>query len=100
MRPLTQQEIDDAPSWANYYSIQKDEPYFTGLAMDQRGLDFKPIPRKEFDITNHRFSDNDITHAFRSIGGVFINCDQGVTLSKSDIIALAKTVKLTAEDLK
>ena len=100
MRKLKQSEIDAAPGWANFYSIQKDKPYFTELAMDQRELDFKPIHRKEFDINEYEFDCESVSKfddgfiEFNAYG-----CEK-VAFSREDWIAGAKHFKLTAEDLR
>jgi len=75
MRPLTQTEIDNAPDWAINYVMSDDNrnirwqdevtfkwhdcefrQAFSGKPLN----DFKPIPRKEFDIVEYEFSDSDI----------------------------------------
>lgn len=101
MRKLTQQEIDQAPDWANFYSIQKEKPYFTEFKRDQIGLPHRPVPRKEFDISEHLESDS--THESRQ---PYIS-DEGCGTLKVDgnilkfhAIGIAKYFKLTAADLK
>jgi len=49
MRPLTQQEIDNAPEWANYFHIpHKQAPSYSEF----HHSGYEPIPRKEFDISD------------------------------------------------
>lgn len=102
MRDLTDQEIKDAPSWTTHYFINliSGEPHF----YDQNfALECQLIHRPEFDIGEHKWSDETI---------VIIGCDDShfelmctvqnevFGISKLDVIAMAKSVKLTAEDLK
>jgi len=63
------------------------------------------LGEKQFDITQHEWSDVDVS--FVSTNGYTINLDvndcgiaHGLYLNKNDIIAAARCLKLTAEDLK
>ncbi len=86
MRELTQQEIDQAPDWATHYSAlprtssarrsaylifeskSKYQIFYIGGGFsrvnDNLGrfntAELKPIPRKEFDIDEYKFSDDNI----------------------------------------
>lgn len=117
MRELTQQKIDQAPDWATMYFIKDgicwyNEIFFqweTGNKIkcgnNFNNAEFKPIPRPEFDVNEYEFSDGNIKVAFdNDIVFVDVNYDdfysQSCEFNKVDIIALAKLVKLTPEDLK
>jgi hypothetical protein len=60
----------------------------------------------EFDISNHEFSDSSVEVVICDDGelAMWVSNDgltsESCTLSKQDIIALAKAVKLTPDDLK
>jgi len=132
MRDLTQQEIDDAPArFDSYYEDGHGNLRLinTGILITQ-GIDVfescsvrllpkiagvnyftkdhysmmtcKPIPRKEFDISEYEFSDGDIMVITKASSSIEIrsNNTAGVHLSRQDSIAIAKHFKLTAEDLK
>lgn len=115
MRQLTQQEIDDAPSWATHYGICEDgdvllenSEFFIFTSKPNKKLgqlfgvdsDSKPIPRKEFDIKKHEFSEGGISVVSISDGLITlcVGHSEG-DFSRGDIIAMAKQVKLTASDL-
>lgn len=122
MRELTQQEIDQAPDWADNYfihivsgSIRWDcNEFYMWFDSDRRrewpidgecGDDGQPIPRKEFDITKFDFGDSDIWKVQITKHGndVIFFTEYGSKLStvnKEKTIALAKHFKLTVEDLK
>lgn len=104
MRKLTQQEIDQAPEWANFYSIQKDKPYFT----EERphGLYYEIFPRKEFDISDCKYlkfkhltiwSHPSLPSSMLTIGH---NRFDAICLDKNQAIEIAKLLGATAEDLK
>lgn len=118
MRELTKEELDLAPSWATHYVItgnnyvMYESEYhwctsedFSRCCNSKVSHDAKPINRKPFDISEYEFSDKDL-----SISGICakrlieikIN-DCGInsygTLNKQDIIAIAKALGVTGEDL-
>ena len=99
MRELTQQEINDAPDWANFYSIQKDKPYFTELAMDQRELDFKPVPRKEFDI-DISFTKSEIENLIGQLDGIEDCGPRGEGWTSDELLGLLTKLNNALEDLK
>jgi len=79
MRDLTQKEIDDAPEWANstFVNTRGLMVWFNNKTGKAEVIDWgveavtlrpghyafshnKPIPRKEFDIDSHDWSDESI----------------------------------------
>lgn len=99
MRKLTKHETENKPWWAKSYDIQAqhDTPIFY---ITERG-GAMPIPRKEFDISKHEFSDRLIDASMVIGDEVLIRAfNNGITMKKQDAIALAKHFKLTAEDLR
>jgi hypothetical protein len=64
MRELTQEEIDQAPDWADGYTIDDhgDIEWYMGDCFLVEHDDFffkaEPIPRKVFDISQYLESDN------------------------------------------
>ena len=119
MRDLTHQEIKSAPEWATHYFIA--ENYGIRWSNDSgyqwRGDEFhsishggatrllresKPIPRKAFDISEYVFDGCDVS--IDDLIGDFVEFkndhSSSFTLSKIDVIALAKHFKLTADELK
>jgi hypothetical protein len=118
MRPLTQQEIDDAPEWATHYTAEDEhvtfisEKYYQNYHVPLGRLLIKrpriglsgyeqPIPRKEFDIIEYLESDS--THeaqqpyiADEGRGDLNINGE----ISKFHAIGIGKHFKLTSDDLK
>lgn len=61
------------------------------------------MSEKEFDITQHEWSDNFINVCFSETNNDVIRFDNDmylVDIEKSDAIAIAKHFKLTAEDLE
>lgn len=96
MRELTQKEIDDAPDWAKYYTVNTNN----AVSYDpHKCAGYELI--KEFDISEYDFGE------FRFIG---LDENKDVELkgryryaasciNKQDAIALAKHFKLTASDL-
>ena len=120
MRELTKEEIKLAPSWATHYEIIGDvltfvsefhyEHYVDGVGQGVRahrhGIDEDSflIPRKSFDISEHEFNDIDIlrVNLFGDKVSIVMDADAVVSaeLSKKDIIAIAKALGVTGEDLK
>jgi hypothetical protein len=125
MRKLTKKEIENAPDWATHYlahpwsvnirytdgihfNTGKGKPKITVPDdLDDPMEHFKPIPRKEFDINGHNFSDDDI----KSVEVDGLDDDEYIHITfrgevielchdRDDIIAMAKAVKLTASDLQ
>lgn len=115
MRDLTPDEIKAAPDWATHYVTDdaclrwSDHSHFQwvgGHKMEHNNyfiIQPVPIPRKEFDISEHEFSEGGI-----SVISVDVDDDR-LTLcvghsegdfTKKDIAAMAKALKLTPEDLK
>lgn len=97
MRPLTQKEIDDAPSWAVSYEVLER----TAVDYHERHYGFTlPLPNsmlqiKEFDIESYKhwcdpIDDNDGPNGY-------CYYDQ---IKREKAIEIAKYFKLTAEDLK
>jgi hypothetical protein len=107
MRPLTQQEIDQAPEWATHYVINPQYviwqskhlswialecfiPCYSSIGMDDHA---QPIPRKEFDISD----------PFPFGASVYANGDGGTVLYADAIDVEAAvfkdeaTAKLVAE---
>jgi len=118
MRELTPEEIKNAPDWATHYLIRGTvfmwesedswSHYEAKRVMQNHGLATaaKPIPHKEFDISAYEFSDNDILSVELqesvSDSHVYFEFKREVDQlfhSRNDIIAMAKSVKLTASDL-
>jgi hypothetical protein len=101
MRPLTQQEIDNAPEWADLYSItNENEVIHLSSSHEIQFEDSKPIPRKEFDISEYKPDEFDLFTVDCS-GDVTVWLDgvQLQDLTPQDAIALAKHFKLTPSDL-
>lgn len=115
MRKLTQQEIDQAPEWAvEYYFDDKDLWYVNkkwrmakilGCVRNLKRhssvlIDAKPIPRKEFDISEYAPTDSD-TSLYVGPELIYIqNISRDMAeVRKKDSIALAKHFKLTPSDL-
>jgi len=119
---LTDEQIAEiAPSWATHYYYHLDYIAFVSDEVfckyrfnrfseaskmvcsisDLGGIEIK---RKQFDITEHEFSDiyNDTEKVDPSILDVkfWLADREDLTLNKKDAIALAKHFKLTEDDLK
>ena len=127
MRELTQEEIDNAPEWSSrYYS---DEVAGIGYLNTSKGEVLwansnitrpfsphaaifkasKPIPRKQFNISEHKFTDNenlelesqtDKILTFYSCNGENFIAGSYFDFYKHDVISMAKHFRLTMEDLK
>ncbi len=102
MRELTQQEIDQAPKRFTYYCVKSNGGIHWQTKKECSGS--QPIPRKQFDISEHEFSDDDESF---SVNGDFIvlkRCDNytnpSFDIHRPEAIALAKHFKLTADDLR
>ena len=110
MRDLTQQEIDNAPSWATHYVLNCDGVMFESLSKTQMmikgqltdlipfggvSVGAKPIPRKSFDIK-----------PFIHWLDPSYDCDAGGehcyfdAINKDKAIEIAKHFNLTADELK
>lgn len=113
MRKLTQQEIEWAPAWADGYTIDVhgDIEWYTGncYLVEHDNFFFKaePIPRKEFDISDHDFSDSDVIsviyQGYETEAYLYFELSRDTNElchSREDVIAMAKSMSLTAEDLK
>jgi len=122
MRELTQKEIDNAPSWATHYDAVGESIMFESKGSTQMMIKGElgnfipfgpvsehsiPIPHKEFDISEYEFSDCDIQsvmvdgcegHEYIHIS--FKEETIELTQSRFDVIAMAKALKLTADELK
>ena len=114
MRELTKEEINGAPRWSDRYIILADELYFVneshqsrfsdGFARHTRDLFFdyskcKKMPKYDIENYTPRWADS---FSIDSDGDILVsisNMDGEITLDRGDIIALAKTVRLTSEDL-
>ena len=105
MRDLTQQEIDDAPEWADGYAIDHDGnvEWYLGKCYLVEDANFfiepQPIPRKPFDISEYEFDDKfHLTSCHvDECGDVSIclaNSPADTYITKQDAIALAKHFKL------
>ena len=120
MRELTEEELKLAPEWATHYFIDElDAALYAGINKDGKyysvwwfglslSLDcivdidgYAAISKKPFDITKYEWSDSGI-ELCESKGGVLILHSPELTtnLVFDDAIAIAKTLGLTAEDLK
>lgn len=124
MRDLTQKEIDQAPDWAQRYfsegitalyinindgiiaHINAPEVTFAPWNELEYALEnSQPIPRKEFAISEYQFSDTDIKsveidgYADNEYLHFYLHDTNELTHSKSDVITMAKALKLTASDL-
>lgn len=119
MRDLTAEELALAPEWATHYIVDSGDDsiiYENAFLCWWRGLDNpidnavgfgemenRPITGREFDITQHEWSDNRISFAFDDDGllveidGDFYECAK---INKKDGVAIAKALGVTAEDLK
>jgi hypothetical protein len=95
MRPLTQQEIDDAPEWANFYIFSPtsdNKPFYK--ANRPYDVESAPIIHPKFDISEHVTeglplfevdTDGDV------IFEVYVcDSDQEFYINEQDSIALAK----------
>ena len=119
MRKLTQNEIDQAPSWATNYFIYTDGQEIRwqdnighNFMWSHEGVKFpfprddynrgESINRKPFDISEYEFEDGDIERVAVEDGNVvaLYNFELNTAITKRDTIALAKHFKLTADDLK
>lgn len=115
MSELKQNQLNKKPSWATHYYMDGDDLYFcssrwygkcgTNQKIPNRiGLKSfaKPIAQEAFDISNHKFNDDHISHANTGSGNVIIyDHDYGVSsvkLNKDDAIAIAKSLGVTKED--
>lgn len=100
MRELTQREIDQAPSNANFYFIDSEFGAIYSIRATSYTL---PIPRKEFDISEwlHSEDANEADYLDMPLMQILDGslCVDG-NVNKKYAIAIAKHFKLTAEDLK
>ena len=127
MRDLTEEELKLAPDWATHYCVTKFKgqhcitfhnsywdqwvypvsgawsPKMTSQRIPALA---KPISTKPFDINKHEFSDDEIRfvkvfHAEEYIT-ILLNREALNTVrhDKADIIAMAKALGVTGEDLK
>ena len=120
MRDLTQQEIDDAPDWADsYYADGEHFAYWVSSEASEaesfrsKGAKFearneclylisgsKPIPRQQFDIEqayeNDKRDNQDLPYVALRDGELIFD---GIA-TKQDAIYLAKYFGLTEGDLK
>ena len=120
---LTDEQIAElAPDSCDFYCFKGGELFFHNcLGLDVHNLKgdrvsndtldsgewkrAKPIPRKPkpFDITQHEWSDKDITYCIGLADKVYLSDGmKGFTLclNKDDAVTLSKHFGLTAEDLK
>lgn len=111
MRKLTKKETNDAPAWAVSYSILvnsvgNDYPTYHERHYGYTLPLLQLVPRKEFDISEYEFSYSSVEIELNDDGDLSMwVSDDGLTsescgFNKLDVIAMAKAVKLTAEDLK
>ena len=117
MRDLTEEELKLAPDWATHYIVDRfnDAVYqsenlcwWLGLRspLNHSNMDegVTEIIRKPFDITKHEFSEGlSISNMCKlSVEVKFNNNDDSnyVPLHKDDVIAIAKALGVTGEDLK
>ena len=121
MRELTEDELALAPDWATHYyafdsgTIQYESAdlyvrFFkkTGRFGVERcnkeyGISGVVIPRKPFDITKHEFVDLEIGQAEINGDGIQLNMvdnSRPAIIYKRDVIAIAKALGVTAEDLE
>ena len=116
MRDLTEEELALAPSWATHYIVDSDDSiiyesvslcWWCGLGKPiDNALGFgkmknRPITGREFDITQHEWSDV-IAEIEPESGHTLVIKSHGSWLSfdKDDVIAMARDRGVTAEDLK
>ena len=118
---LTDEQIAElAPDWATHYSYMMAgivyqssdswQVYTDGVYSDIHtrkaiSKDAKTIPRKKFDISEYEFSYGELTNCSLDNNELTICEGQGYgqeckTFSKKDVIAMAKALSVTAEDLK
>tara|TARA_R110000851_G_scaffold303237_1_gene460785 strand:- start:177 stop:539 length:363 start_codon:yes stop_codon:yes gene_type:complete len=120
MRGLTQQEIKSAPDWATKFEVSNtairwsDDSFIQWFYEDGKLSDkicfnpcfvnSKPIPRKAFDISEHEFSDDEISREVQATSDCvqldMVDGSRPALLDKNDVISLAKHFKLTADELK
>jgi len=122
MRELTQQEIDDKPEWANSTFINSKGliTWFNNESGKAKVIEWgvdavilsrvhyafshnKPIPRKDFDISPHEWSDPTIVLIGADDDCIELMCSIShdvFDISRDDFIAGAKHFKLTRGDLK
>jgi hypothetical protein len=117
MRKLTQQEIDQAPDWAtHYYSdgcdeyvrfqcnikhlfMWTDEEKVNTFARSDHHQG-EPIPRPKFDIWSVKFNGDIALYSCDKLSVTFIELEHTTCLGRTEIIAAAKHLNVTAEELK
>ncbi len=118
MRDLTEEELKLAPEWATDYSIDTDGSivyvsqelcWWEGLSVPQvnhifNGDEIRKINEKPFNITKYEFSEGlSISNMCKLSIEVEVkdndDCNY-VPLHKNDVIAIAKALGVTGEDLK
>lgn len=118
MRKLTQNEIDNAPEWATHYGVIEFDHImwrskYLGSINNSGQLPFycygipehctKPIPRKEFDISDYESCDPNVDYIEAQefcIRTVFEDDINEYIENRDDVIAKAKHFKLTPGELK
>lgn len=117
MRNLTEEELKLAPDWATHYAVDSDESiiyeseklcWWVGRRdpLNNEGS-FGNISNraiKPFDITKHEFSDSDVCIDYLNISKDKLMVETSIhtpaILNKYDVIAMAKALGVTREDLK
>lgn len=133
MRELTEEELKLAPEWATHYyaysggDILFECEYKNALYSEILGFMWRemlstgicdrsePLPKKPFDISEHKFSDSKLNFDGFSDGALVLSAEYEqwvgdlngysleelpINVNKDDAIAIAKHFGLTAEDLK
>lgn len=123
MRELTEEELKLAPEWAKFFHVDSYDDilfwdgnmcytWMTELHIDSELLNhwpeklpFKKLTRNNFDISNYKFSDLNVRLSNLSSSKVELaveacGLEYFMTQDKKDIIAIAKALGVTAEDLK
>ncbi len=121
MRDFTEEELKLAQHDCDHYNIIDGNVYFTdvlgicvfdinGVEVDNCIMDSMvfaksvPLPKKPFDITKHEFIESDIQLSEVFGGRIRLHLMSQdlpyVECSKTDVIAIAKALGVTGDDLK
>jgi hypothetical protein len=114
MRELTAKEIENAPDKYTHYLfdhgrlcyLNNTHKYYPNETLNPNTVRTngvgaaKPIPRKEFDIMTHEFSDHDVEIDINEDGCLWLCAVAYSSINKRDAIAIAKHFKLTSDDLQ
>ncbi len=114
MRELTPEEIKNAPDWATHYLIACDntvcydsaDHYMLDDNVKIKSMangpdsDSKPIIREAFDIWKVKFNGNIALESCDDLSVTFIDGEHEMCLGRTEIIAAAKHLNVTHEELK